>query len=436
MENPNGGDDGVPFTSYFRLELYILAGWTIALMALIAAGMRLSQLTLNAVYREQPAVPSETGATGRRMRVLYRAVIGLTSIFFYFSIPLIIVLVSGATGRIVFDLFVEGQAPVELVVIVEILTFVALVLIFRSLFARSGEEEPGRRLTRKEAPELWALTESVARRVQTRPVGWIYVTPGTEIAVLERGGPLRKLAGRGRRCLLLGLGALPGLRRGQFESILAHEYGHFSNRDTAGGDLAIRVSQSIRQMGFMLSINGLDKWYNPAWLFLNGFSRIFLRITAGASRLQEILADRYAALAYGVEQLVGGLEHIVRQSLVFSRQVTNEVEVSQRSNRPVRNVYTLPPIDDQQQVAQLEQTFVDVMSRDASPYDSHPSPKERLELLRGMNVNVPEYPTDGGLWDLIADADRLQAEMTRVIQKNVDGHRLMPVESAGQTTGA
>jgi Zn-dependent protease with chaperone function len=424
----------VPFTSYFRLELYILAGWTVALLVLIAAGMLLSHLTLNAVYRER-AVPSETGATGRRMRAIYRSVIALTSIFFYFSIPLVIVLVAGATGRIVYDLFVESQAPVHLVVIVEILTFVALVMIFRGLFARSGEEEPGRRLSRQEAPELWALTEAVARRLQIRPVGWIYVTPGTEIAVLERGGPLRKLAGRGRRCLLLGLGALPGLRRGQFESILAHEYGHFSNRDTAGGDLATRVSQSIRQMGFMLSINGLDKWYNPAWLFLNGFSRIFLRITAGASRLQEILADRYAALAYGVDQLVGGLEHIVRQSLVFSRQVTNEVEVAQRANRTIRNVYALPPIDDPQQIDQIEKTFVDVMSRDASPYDSHPSPKERLKLLRGLNVNVTEYSPDGGLWELIADADRLQAEMTRVIQKNVDAHRSMPTLGAGQTTG-
>jgi Zn-dependent protease with chaperone function len=426
----------VSFAQYFRLELYILAGWTLVSLLLILAGMTLSRVTLKAMYQQRPDVPSETGVTGRRVRELYRAVIALTSICFYFSIPLVIVLVAGATGRIVFDQFVEGQVPVHLVVIVEILTFISLVAIFRGLFARSGEENPGRRLTRREAPQLWVLTEEVARRVQTRPVGWIYITPGTEIAVLERGGPLRKLSGRGRRCLLLGLGALPGLRREQFESILAHEYGHFSHRDTAGGDLATRVSQSIRQMGFMLSINGLDKWYNPFWLFLNGFSRIFLRITAGASRLQEMLADRYAALAFGVDQFVGGLEHIVRQSLVFSRQVANEVEVAQRDDRTIRNVYTLPPIDDREQIDQLEKTFAEVMSRDASPYDSHPSPKERVGLLRGLKAGDVKYSENSGLWDLIGDAGQLQDEMTRVIQKNVDTHRAMTTGSAGQTAGA
>jgi hypothetical protein len=38
---------------------------------------------------------------------------------------------------------------------------------------------------------------------------------------------------------------------------------------------------------------------NPAWWFATGFYRIFLRVSQGAARLQEILADRRAAEAYG-----------------------------------------------------------------------------------------------------------------------------------------
>ena len=82
------------------------------------------------------------------------------------------------------------------------------------------------------------------------------------------------------------------MTQGQFKAILAHEYGHFSNRDTAGGDLARWVRASIYRMAYNLAVSGQARWYNPAWLFINGFHRGFLRITQGASRLQEILADR------------------------------------------------------------------------------------------------------------------------------------------------
>jgi Zn-dependent protease with chaperone function len=414
--------------------LYVVAGWTGLLVLLFLAGWIMSRITLRTAYRGIPQDPGETGGVGRLVRVAYRTVIALTSVLFYFSIPLLIVLVSGAAIRILYDLIVEGRAPVGLVVVVELATLFALYYAFRRLFAKTAEEEPGRRLSRREAPQLWKLVERVAERVGTRPVGWIYITPGTEIAVLERGGPLRKLSGRGRRCLLLGLGALPGLRRGPFESILAHEYGHFTNRDTAGGDVATRVSHSTRQMSFMMSMSGLNRWYNPAWWFLNGFSSVFLRVTAGASRLQEILADRHAALAYGVDQFVGGLQHIVRQSLVFSRQVANEVESAQREDRDIRNVYTLPPVSDTWQQDQIEKTYNEVMSRAAAPYDSHPSPRERVELLRGLETAAVAPADDVDLWELMGDTPRLQEEMTHVIQKNVNLHREM-MPSGGDTAG-
>jgi Zn-dependent protease with chaperone function len=30
-----------------------------------------------------------------------------------------------------------------------------------------------------------------------------------------------------------------------FRAVLAHEYGHFTNRDTAGGEIALRVNRDM-----------------------------------------------------------------------------------------------------------------------------------------------------------------------------------------------
>jgi hypothetical protein len=49
-------------------------------------------------------------------------------------------------------------------------------------------------------------------------------------------------------------------------------------------------------MAINLAESGAAAWYNPAWLFLNAFHRIFLRISQGASRLQEVRADRVGCL--------------------------------------------------------------------------------------------------------------------------------------------
>jgi Zn-dependent protease with chaperone function len=128
---------------------------------------------------------------------------------------------------------------------------------------------------------------------------------------------LRQLTGRNERCLILGAGILEGMSLGPFRAILAHEYGHLSNQDTAGGGFALAVRRSLHTMAENLAARGAAGWYNPAWLFLNGFYSIFLRISQGASRLQEVLADRWAALSYGAQAFEEGLRHAITQSIRF-----------------------------------------------------------------------------------------------------------------------
>ena len=226
----------------------------------------------------------------------------------------------------------------------------------------------------------------------------------------------QKLRGSGQRVLILGLGALPGMTQPQFRAILAHEYGHFSNWDTEGGNLAGLVRASLHQMAYSLAATGQARWYNPAWLFVNGFYRIYLRITLGASRLQEILADRYAAAAYGAGNLISGLQHLIHQELAFGAGVSSEIEESREQDRELRNLYTLPLVgggDLPQEVADAE---AEILSWPTSPYDSHPAPRDRIELLARLGAHDREDEDPEPVWDLLENPESLQAEMTELVE--------------------
>jgi len=291
-----------------------------------------------------------------------------------------------------------------------------LAAVVRSLFVRVKNEDPGRPLTPEEMPALWELAREVAQRLNTRPVDAIFFTPGVEIGVFERGSLYKRLRNQGQRYLILGMGALSGLTQGQLRAILAHEYGHFSNRDTAGGNLVQLVQRSLYTIARNLAHAGLATWYNPAWWFVNIYKRIFLRITLGASRLQEILADRLAALAYGASNLSGGLQQLIRQDLTFALQVDGEVKQAAEQQRSLHNLYTLPPVAD---TGAFEKALAETMNRPSSAYTSHPAPHDRLALIECIQAENPPGEDPRPAWDLIEHAGQLQEEATTLLGKRL-----------------
>jgi len=399
--------------------LYSLVGWLVGLGLLTVVGGLLSRLMLGVVRRTQTSGEFETGRGERFLRNVYRVVIAITSLYYYISIPFLILIIVAIVLGLGYLFLVIGSIPLRLALFVLLAALYTLFSIVRSLVVRRGEIKSGRPLARKDAPALWSLAKEVAATVGTRPIEEIYVSPGTEIGVMEQGSIWQKLRGAGRRVLILGLGALPGMTQSQFQAILAHEYGHFSNRDTAGGNLAGLVRASLYQMAFSLAATGQARWYNPAWLFVNGFYRIYLRITLGASRLQEILADRYAAAAYGAGNLIRGLHHMIRQELAFGAGVNSEIKESREQGRELRNLYTLPLSKGGDLPEDMAEAKAEILSRPTSPYDSHPAPKDRFELLERLGAQDQEDEDPAPVWDLLEDPDALQAEMTEVIERLV-----------------
>jgi len=392
--------------------------WLAGLGVLYLSGNILSKATLKALRSTQPSLATLLKPSELKVRSIYRKVIVILSMYFYISIPFVILLLLVIVGGVFYIFSLMRTIPIYLAWVLIVMLFGSLIALLRALFSRAKVLPPGRVLERMDAPELWNMVESVARKLNVRPVNAIYLTPGIEIGVYEQGSIFRKIRGTGKRNLILGMGSLPGLTQGQLAAILAHEYGHFSNQDTAGGNLAHQVHASLYQMAQRLIQVGATQFYNPVWQFVMGYQRIFLRVTLGASRLQEILADRFAARAFGGENCIEGLQSLTRQGILFPIQANLEIKRSREEKRPIVNLYALPVQDGAS--TEITSQYEQAMQRATSPYDSHPALGERIALIEQLGVPYsPVADNPRPALELFPNAEELQREMTVEITKHI-----------------
>jgi len=393
--------------------LKALVGWFVAFALLLGLGAMLSAATLRVAGRVPTEASGHAKGADAMLRRAYRVVLGVTCAYYYASLPLLAVTVVALGAGLVYACFAVGHIPIKLVLIAIAIVFASLWAIVKSLFVSHKDEDPGEKLDLADHPRLRAVLDEVAKRIGTRPVDSVYVTPGTEIAVMERGGLVRQLRGKSERCLVLGAAVLDGMRVLELKAILAHEYGHFTNEDTAGGGFALAVRRSLMTMAMHLVRGGAASNLNPAWWFVKGFHSAFLRVSQGASRLQEMLADRWAAFAYGSEAFARGLTHVVARSVRFDAHIAATLGEVVPANQPLANVYAFVP-KEAADPKKVEDAVEKAMGRPASPYDSHPRPADRIAWVTKIAAaGPPESDEDAAeAWSLLAQRDVIEKQMT------------------------
>jgi hypothetical protein len=196
--------------------------------------------------------------------------------------------------------------------------------------------------------------------------------PGTDFAVYENGTFREKRADRAKRVLMLGVGVLNGFRTNAFRAVLAHEYGHFTHRDTAGGDIAFRVNAGILDMAKGMHRSRVSVKWNPAFIFLRVYHFIFRRITYGATRLQEMLADRVAVLNYGAAAFEEGLTHVIKRDVEFEILASKEFKESYEARRAVQNVYNLAEPESTDSIDKIRAGIDESLNRPTTEDDTHP----------------------------------------------------------------
>jgi len=408
------------YRRYLPMASWIFGAWMGGLLLLLVLGVVLSRATLRAVREPASTSTGESVGLTAHLRSAYRAVIVGSCLYYYLSIPIALALVVLGGGGLIFAFFAIGHIPIKLVLVVAIFVIVTVWAALKSLFVRVKDADPGDRLDTSAHPRLRRVLDEVAAQIGTRPVDNVYMTPGTDLAVTERGGMLKQLGGHSERCLILGAGVLDGMKMGPFRAILAHEYGHFTNRDTAGGGFALAVRRSLLTMAHHLAQGGAATWYNPVWLFLNGYHRLFLRISQGASRLQEIMADRWAAFAYGARAFEEGLRHVIVQSVRFDAHANSTLQEVVEGKMALTNLYSHRPSRPVSE-DEIAKAIREQMEEKPSPYASHPSPAERFELVHALPSagTAPSSDAADDAWRLFEDPSAIQRWMTDRVRANV-----------------
>ncbi len=386
--------------------------WIAGLLVLFGAGRLLSDLTLRSVAGDDPNV--EVAGNVRRLRSLYRRVVTVAGVYWYLSLPFVALIVIGLTASVFYGFAMIGHIPVKIAAILGIGALVSVWAIVRSLFVRVTDEDPGDAVTPDDAPGLWQLAREVAAEVGTRPVDEIWLTPGTEVAVFERGDLRSRLRDTARRALILGAGVLDGFDQNALRAVLAHEYGHFSHRDTAGGDVALRVQRGMFRFVVALAQSGFAVWWNLAFQFVRFYDLLFRRVSHGAIRLQEVLADRVAIQRYGMDAFRDGLTHIIRRSIEFDALANREFQAAGEAQRPLANLYELSVPDDPQYRAEIQQLIDRALNAETTADDSHPSPKDRFRLGERIRSTSPPA-SQGAAWQLFANAAAIKARLHEAI---------------------
>lgn len=351
-----------------------------------------------------------------QLRAVYSGVLWLACLLFYLTLPLMVLSVVAFSGGLIYVMLLVGRIPIYIVLALIVMASMTVIATLRSLFVEVDRSDPGDRLDLDQHPRLKGLLEEVAAKLETRPIDTVFITPGSQVAVFEQRSLGETLRGvDSARCLILGAAVLKGMKAIELKAVLAHEYGHFKNEDTAGGAFALAARRSLMTLIMSLASSGAATWYNPAWWLIRGFYALFLRVSHGASRLQEILADRWAAFAFGGAAFERGLTHVVRRSVEFSAVANAVLQEAVDEGHSIRNIYRKEPpssFDPTTVEAEIEEE----LARPGTPLDTHPAPQERFALIRALDAPVaPTEADEAPAWDLFADRTALERELTRTL---------------------
>ncbi|BDG05411.1 M48 family metallopeptidase [Anaeromyxobacter oryzae] len=280
-------------------------------------------------------------------------------------------------------------------------------------------EPPGPEVLPADQPELLALIRRVAARLGTSMPRHVYLVPDVNAYVAEVGGFLGFGA---RRVVGVGLGLLAVQTVSQLEGTLAHELGHHAGGDTRLGGLAYRTRAAIARV-----VESLDRTWISAPFRL--YFVLYLRVTQGLSRQQELAADRCGAAVAGAAAQIAALERASRSGVLFGSFLAEEVQPLLECGHRPYNLYDGFRAYEEELAAQGRVARVEaaLAGGQTDPYDSHPSLAERVTALRALGAATAPVD-DRPARSLLANAERLERELTATLTaRAAPGEHLEPV---------
>ena len=341
-----------------------------------------------------------------------------------------------------------------LLLLVRIGVFAVSLMLFVFLlkaFFKRGEDEGCQHLeiTAQQQPKLFEFIRSLCQEIHSPLPAHVYINPNVNAAVLYSTSILN-LVVPPRKDLLIGLGLIQGLNIVEFKAILAHEFGHFSQRSLRLSSYTLVVYRVIYNMVYVR-----DRWDNlviraynvpivsgfaaPLYvlaqlmrMLLHGIFTVFSLAHSSLSRQMEFNADLVAVTVSGSDAPVNALLRSefsnaclqqAAQDLVLAAEhglFTWDLFFHQRKAAEFLRAANNEPDFGKPPAVAFDaslpvQVFTPNSASTATMWDDHPSHYDRE-----VNVKHNYWPSPQDVreaWLLFHDSETLREEMTLLFYK-------------------
>ena len=380
--------------------------------------------------------------------------------FFILTYLIILLLAIGFTVLCVIGglgLILISPSLVTLVLGLGLASLGILVLIFllKFIFASNKTDRSGLiEISRDEQPELFQMIEEIVQEVKTDFPKKVYLDANVNAAVFYDSSfwsmffPIKKN-------LLIGLGLVNTVSREELRAILAHEFGHFSQKSMKVGTYVYNLNKVVYNM---LHDNASYERMITRWADVSGFFALFVLIAVkinqgiqwiliklydivnisyfGLSREMEFHADEIAASVTGYSPLKTSLlrmpfaDHSLNEAIgLYQRKIgdqlksenlyTDQYEVihflAGENNYPVSN--GLPDISIEEQ-SRFDKSKLVIEDQ----WASHPSTEDRIKRLEKTGFEAPQVQ-DEPANNLFRNIQKYQQQFTEQIFDTIKPER-------------
>ncbi|MFT3949804.1 MAG: M48 family metallopeptidase [Agriterribacter sp.] len=380
----------------------------------------------------------------------------VSSIILFFIVYLLLVAASVALAIACFYLGIAIIVALpRLITIILGLGLIAVggsVIFFlvKFIFAVSKNENPGRvEIKEADQPCLFALIRELTQQTNTQFPKKIFLSPEVNACVFYNSSfwsmflPVRKN-------LEIGLGLVNSVNVSEFKAVMAHEFGHFSQRSMKLGSFTYNVNRVIYNM---LYENNSYTSFLSSWGNIHGLLAILAIVTSkiaqgiqwilrkmyavinknymGLSREMEFHADAIAASVAGGNNIISGLSRIEVAQHCYDSALNKAGEML-KQHKKSKNIFnnqltifqTLAKehkLDITKELPDISYQFIQSFSSSRvnfkNQWASHPTLEERKASVDKLGMN--KAPDTTRAWSIFDNAEQWQEMLTDKIYANV-----------------
>lgn len=283
-----------------------------------------------------------------------------------------------------------------------------------SMFISKPHFQPAVKINIQNCPNLKRTIYDVASKVKTKKPDAVILHAEPTFFVLQ--GKMGTFDGIVRgRVLAIGLPLLRELETLEFQSILAHEFAHFSGRDTMYSAYVVPAYRAIDSS--LYDLEGVSKESSSILmklvnllllvprLFLGVFANYFATIDSMLSRSRELRADWISATIYGSQNFSSALTKVVQIGSHFGEHVEDIASDGKADffEEYSRVLHSSP--------SKLEEYLNKAFAETEQDFDTHPTISTRIKSLPANEVIEGDESLMGyAKEELLEDETRLSTE--------------------------